>query len=124
MDKYEQYMQDTFSQDPNEQWLKCVDWCKQMQKEFPELRLVKGCVYSHQNLDNISSRYPKQYPHAWLETAEGKKIDPTVLQFSLLGKLIYDEWETPPETRPCNGCGQYHWKKGSIVCGECEWSDD
>jgi hypothetical protein len=43
-------MRETYPQGLYEQHLKCVEFCRHMQKKFPELRQVRGHVYSRLNL--------------------------------------------------------------------------
>jgi hypothetical protein len=92
-----------------------------MKRDFPELTLKKGYVFSFQNPDNAHPDFPKQYPHAWLVDPSGKIIDPTVLQFCMLGELHYKEAALEDMQSHCEGCGQYC--KGRF-CGKCHWSED
>jgi hypothetical protein len=120
MEKYNEYMLANFPQDLMDQWLKCFEFSTAMQAEFPELTLRKGYVYSSVNIDNYSDQYPRQYPHAWLTTPWGEIVDPTVLQFSLLGPLVYVE--TEHYHFKCGGCGQFQ-PQDEDYCGKCEWSE-
>jgi len=118
--KYTQYMAGTFATDAKGQWNKCLAYCLKMKEEFPELTLKKGYVYSHQNIDNANPGFPRQYPHAWLTDPNGYIIDPTVLQFSLLGELIYVEADMEKLRYRCEGCGQHCEHR---FCGKCPWSE-
>lgn len=120
LEHYEIYMSETFPQDPNAQWLKCLEFSTKMNAQFPELTLRKGYVYSLENEDNSSENYSKQYPHAWLTSPTGELLDPTVLQFCLLGKLEYVE--TEHLQFKCMGCGQFQ-PADTEYCGTCEYSE-
>lgn len=126
IEKYAEYMQRTFPQSLYGQWNQCVEFCKKMQADFPELVLKRGYVYSHQNVDNSDPRYPKQYPHFWLETFDGIKVDPTVLQFSLLGELHYVEIGDKPYLGNCSGCGvmcfEPKYGEDGLECSKCHWT--
>jgi len=114
-------MHQNFPKTSDGQWLKCVEFCQVMLKEFPELRLKKGCVSSYDNIDNPHPKYPKQYPHNWLLDKDENIIDPTIKQFERIGELVYEVWETEP-TGKCSGCGQWHFSM-NYDCGKCEWSE-
>ena len=118
--KYVDYMLETFPQTLEGQWLHCLEFSIRMMGEFPELLLKQGYVYSHENIDNHNPRYPKQYTHAWNETADGVIVDASVLQFSNLGELIY---EVGFPTGVCMGCGQFLFAEREGYCGNCEWSE-
>lgn len=128
--KYLEYMERTFPQGMYEQWNKCFQFCKKMNKDFPELVMRRGYVYSHQNLDNNDPRYPKQYTHFWLETEDGSIVDPTIKQFSLLGELHYVNVGKLPYQGICNGCGQLLFSEETprtdedgLICGKCHWTN-
>ena len=121
MENYFNYMKNSFPQSAEEQALNCIPFSIQMKREFPELSLKYGYVWSSDDPEN-TTRYPKQYPHAWLTTKSGDIVDPTVKQFQFLGHLNYEVWEEPPTGR-CLGCARWHYN-GSGYCGECEWSTD
>lgn len=118
--KYLDFMLKTFPQTLEGQWMHCLEYSIKMMGPFPELLLKQGYVYSHENIDNYNPKYPKQYTHAWLETAEGIIVDPSVLQFMNLGKLEYVECVP---SGCCMGCGQFFFEKKDTYCGNCEWSE-
>lgn len=114
-------MKKNFPKTAEEQALNCIPFSIKMKREFPELTLRYGCVYSEIDPTNCT-KYPTQYPHAWLTTEAGEIVDPTVKQFQFLGPLQYEVWEEPPTGR-CSGCGRWHYKDPGN-CGECEWSEE
>ncbi len=118
--EYLDYMMATFPQNRLAQWLNCLQFSEKMLRKFPELELKKGYVFSHHNMDNLHPDHPIQYAHAWLEDEAGLKIDPTVLQFSLMGELHYVESGAP--TGKCMGCGDLMFDNEYVYCGKCEWS--
>lgn len=120
-DVYVRFMKSHFPQTLQGQWLNCREFSIRMFRYFTELEMKIGYVYSHQNIDNYSKKYPKQYPHCWLETEDGVKVDPTVLQFALLGELHYVETGLSP-SGSCMGCGNLLFEKRDY-CGKCEWSE-
>jgi hypothetical protein len=117
--QYLDYMLASFPQTRLDQWLKCLEFSEKMQGKFPELELKKGYVFSHENIDNHDPDHPVQYAHAWLLDETGLKIDPTVLQFSLLGELQYVEAGHP--TGKCMGCGDMMYDNQYVYCGKCKW---
>lgn len=117
---YQIYMKTKFPQEALSQWNKCFDFTAIMQKDFPELTVRIGYVFSFENRDNAHPDFPKQYPHAWLTDKQGNIIDPTVLQFCLLGELHYKEAALEDMTNRCEGCGQFTSER---YCGKCHWSE-
>lgn len=111
---------------PDIAWGKCVDACEAMLLVFPELRRVNGVVFAKGNPDNPCTRYPKEYPHAWLVDKEGNIVDPTASQFSLIGDIYYREIDVARKVSKCIGCGTFFHVDTSPMesfCGKCEWSD-
>lgn len=74
----------------------CREVTKDMQKEFPELRRVRGHYYCWV--------WGKR-EHWWLE--DGEVIDPTASQFPSKGKGRYEEWQGLEPTGKCPNCGEY-----------------
>lgn len=82
----------------------CQEWCETMHEAFPELKIVKGVVHSWNNQDNYCG-IEKEYPHYWLETDEGEKIDPTRHQFCLIEPIKYRRIDKC--FGRCINCGRY-----------------
>jgi hypothetical protein len=99
----------------------CVEACAAMRLVFPELKEKNGVVYSFVNRDNIPGGNPKEYPHRWLVTSTGEIIDPTVLQYELLGDLHYREMDVSQGMWRCRGCGDWQTGIDNYFCG-CKWS--
>jgi len=103
-------MENTFPQSLEGQLGKCVRFTKIMKEEFQELRLVQGYVSSPDNVDNNPYvKHNKQYTHVWLVDSSNTIIDPTVIQYTLLGELHYQEFE-----------GEY--KGNCMECGVIKYS--
>ena len=119
VERYTKYIMDSFpADDPMAAWGKCVEFSEKMKQDFPELILVKGYVSSPENPDNNRyAGYDKQYTHQWLRTADGVIVDPTAAQFSLLGKLNYQEFEGV-FTGWCQECGIIVYD-GAVLCSKC-----
>jgi hypothetical protein len=118
--KYEQWINANVPRDVFGQAGQCTHFSPLMAKEFPELKIKTGVVWSHENTDN-HGKVQKQYPHMWLEDPQGNIVDPTVGQFMLLGELVYEE--APEDTKvmnKCMNCGRYFYKKGYACSAACE----
>ena len=83
-----------------------------MQKEFPELRRVRGHYY-----DGVTRR-----PHWWLVGPDGDIIDPTAKQFYTNGRGIYEERDEdePEPTGRCINCGDYVYDGKTCCCEACD----
>lgn len=104
---------------------RCVEACEAMQKDFSELTIKKGVVYSETNPDNYSPIHFKEYPHAWLEDQRGNLVDPTISQFELIGVARYREAVGEGPFLKCMGCGKYFDSQqagNGCFCG-CKFSD-
>ncbi len=79
---------------------KCASVVKAMAEAFPELRVVKGHVFT---------TWGKR-AHWWLTTPNGTIVDPTVRQFEAVGE--YEPWVPGDEVRvgKCMNCGDEIWK--------------
>ena len=80
---------------------RCMEATTAMQKQFPELRVVKGHVYCPHPWGKRG--------HAWCVDSEGNVLDPTVKQFP--GIFEYEEWKAGDEVRvgKCMDCGSDIW---------------
>lgn len=89
----------------------CVETTLAMQKEFPELKRVRGHAWM--------AGSPRPYPHWWLVCPMGNVIDPTESQFGTV--LFYEEWNEGDEepTGKCAGCGEYTFRGKSFCSDEC-----
>ena len=77
----------------------CEEVTKEMQKEFPELRRVRG----HYFCWTWGER-----EHWWLvDEINDCIIDPTKDQFPSKGTGTYEEWNGPEPTGKCPNCGEY-----------------
>jgi hypothetical protein len=116
---YKNWMAENVPQDPFLQTAQCTKYVPIMQKVFPELRIAKGVVYSLNNPDNYGTTL-KQYPHMWLVDKDGAIVDPTEMQFWLIGELIYKEFPADAKTMGrCMNCGEYFTdSKYSMLCSE------
>lgn len=90
-----------------ETWRKCSEVTLEMNEEFPELIRTRGHV------EIAESPNPQQ--HWWLETTDGKVVDPTAGQWSMI--LCYHPWEEGAEepTGKCPNCGEYSYR-GRLLC--------
>jgi hypothetical protein len=96
----------------------CLEATHSMQKQFPELKIVRGHVRLWDKYDEKIYKYP----HWWLETVDKEIIDPTEKQFPNL--LEYEEWDeslTEP-TGKCLNCGEYCFNYKQFCCEPCEKS--
>jgi hypothetical protein len=93
---------------------RCSSACQDMQKTFPELRLVRGYV-DHMHGNDA---------HWWLQEVGGEVVDPTASQFKSPNN--YTEYEEGMEVRigRCMNCG---WdifdntmfsKKSTSICSD------
>ena len=121
--KYELWISKEGYDDPQKALQQCLEATEKMVKEFPELRVAKGVVWSKTNPDNFHPKFFKQYEHAWCVTPEGEVVDPTVDQYVLIGKVEYKEFDLSKPISKCKGCGQYFEGKG-VVCGECGYTEE
>jgi len=83
----------------------CKTICKKVKEKFPELKLIRGyyrCFVWGKRM------------HWWLETQEGKIIDPTAIQFPSRGTGIYmpHNDSQPEPTGKCPHCGDYIYDGG------------
>lgn len=101
-------------------WGLCVEHTKQMQETFSELKIVKGCVWSNNNIDNFGLK-PKKYEHCWLETEDGLIIDPTRTQYHLIEPIEYQHFEEDDlPTGKCSNCGDFCFDGESMCSINCE----
>jgi hypothetical protein len=91
---------------------KCKEYSKAMQKDFPELKLVRGHYYCP---------IWGERGHWWLKTGEGDIIDPTKSQFPSSGVGEYIEWDEGREepTGLCPNCGGYVYGGRSCCSDQC-----
>lgn len=77
-------------------WGSCYTATHEMIKEFPELIIKKGFVYCESG----------ERQHWWLETKDGKVVDPTASQFKVI--MSYKEYKDGMEVRvgKCMDCGE------------------
>lgn len=110
MNKYQKYI-DTLNLTKETAYGKCHETCLEMQKTFPELKLIRGHYFDPIWLDR---------KHWWLETKDGEIIDPTAIQFPSKGQCLYTPWdESQPEpTGKCPNCGEYTFNN-EYVHEEC-----
>jgi len=87
----------------------CAQATKEMAKEFPELKRVRGFVH------HILSTKPSE--HWWLKDIDDNIIDPTSKQFG--GIIEYTEWDEEQEepTGKCHNCGNYCYN-GQATCSD------
>lgn len=85
----------------------CKPVCQEMNKVFPELKLVRGHYYDASWGERM---------HWWLVDPDGNIIDPTAIQFPSKGKGVYIPWdESQPEpTGKCRQCGEYTYNGQNI----------
>lgn len=85
----------------------CYSVSREMQKQFPELRLARGwAVTKSRDGRDVSST------HWWLVAPDGSAVDPTFDQFLRFGGVVryaeYDEAKHGPlPTGKCPNCGDY-----------------
>jgi len=105
---YKQWIHDNAPEDPTG---KCSELTTEMQSVFPELRRIRGHFVCG----------TKQYPHWWLETADGEIVDPSKRQFGHMVGFYEPHDEARPEpTGICPNCSGYVYD-GGTVCGDvCE----
>ena len=98
MSKYEAYIAE-HSLNYAEAFGACAQATLLMQKEFPELRRVRGHYYCY---------VWGERGHWWLVDPDGKVIDPTAMQFPSQGKGEYVEWVEGAEepVGKCLNCGE------------------
>lgn len=99
----------------------CEKYARMMAADFPEMRLAKGIVYSHENPDNFHPNHPIEYPHWWLFDDNGWIVDPTRSQFKLIGDIVYKEFDQDKPISKCIGCGTYI-QSNRRRCGRCPWT--
>ncbi|KKL54797.1 hypothetical protein LCGC14_2261840, partial [marine sediment metagenome] len=63
---------------------KCKEVCEEMNKRFPELKLIRGHYYCHGWGERM---------HHWLVSPDGNIIDPTKIQFPSKGFGVYEPWD-------------------------------
>lgn len=90
----------------------CAEITDKMNKEFPELRRVRG----HYFCTVLGNR-----EHWWLVDECGEIIDPTVGQFPSLGSGVYREWKEGDKepTGKCINCGEYTFDSEQICSEIC-----
>ena len=90
----------------------CREATKDMQKEFPHLRRVRG----HYCCPLWGER-----GHWWLEDEQRNVIDPTRNQFPSKGLGEYIEWndDNPEPTGRCINCGSYCYDGETVCCTGC-----
>jgi len=93
-------------------WRKCAQVTALMADEFPELTRVRGHV------EIAESDRPQQ--HWWLETGDGKVVDPTADQWLMI--LRYHPWMEGVEepTGKCPECGGYSYGGRTLCSDSCE----
>jgi len=90
----------------------CEKVCRKMQRQFPELQLIRGHYYCI---------VWGERTHWWLQTECGDIIDPTAIQFPTNGSGVYEPWDETQEepTGKCIQCGEYCYK-GIYIHQECQ----
>lgn len=75
---------------------RCKEASEQMNKQFPELIIVPGFVYTDWG----------RREHFWLKDQSGEIVDPTASQFNII--FEYEEWKpgTPVRVGRCKDCGE------------------
>jgi hypothetical protein len=120
--KYEVWMRANVPQTIQGQTAKCVEFCKAMVEQFPELRIKRGVVWSAMNPDNYLD-VAKEYPHMWLLDPTGTIIDPTRMQFALIGWLEYRAFPDEGSTmHRCMYCGKYFTDECRDADGDRLWT--
>ena len=91
----------------------CKELSEQMQKAFPELKLVRGHYYC---------LVWGERGHWWLVSPDGVIVDPTAGQFPTKGRGKYVEWieGTKEPTGKCPNCGGYCYDDKYLCCERCE----
>jgi len=89
---------------------KCRETTQAMIEAFPELRRVRGHYYC---------AIWGEREHWWLETEDGKIVDPTAEQFPSRGFGEYIEWDESQRlpTGMCPNCGGYAYD-GNTCCSD------
>lgn len=98
-EKFGPWISAYLERDGNNGYGRCQQASTEMQSAFPELRIVKGHVYT---------TWGKR-AHWWLVTEQGDVVDPTAAQFPNI--LEYEEWRPGMEVRvgKCMNCGDEIW---------------
>lgn len=98
---YKQWIEDYLSRNNGSGYGKCKQASEEMVKEFPELKMVCGHVYTDWG----------KRSHWWTVDADGSIVDPTVSQFDFVYE--YEPWNPGQEVRvgKCMNCGDEIWKK-------------
>lgn len=97
----------------NNPYGKCYEACLEMQKSFPELKLVRGHYWCPMW---------DQREHWWL-VAGGEIIDPTVSQFPTKGfGADYEPWDESRKepTGICPNCGGYAYDNNTCCSEKCD----
>ena len=111
MNKYQRWIQNYNGRI----YRKCKEVSEEMQKAFPELKIVKGMVTIIENL--------KEYQHQWLIDINNNIVDPTAKQWA--GIVDYrpideNDLEQIP-TQRCHNCGGWCYGKRQTTCSpECD----
>jgi hypothetical protein len=104
----------------------CLSSCREMLRQFPELKLVRGHVATRAEMvyrANEDCEYlDPGNGHWWLETAGGEIVDPTAAQFECSNPfyLAFDEslaHELP--TGKCPNCGFYAYNGKDFCSDDC-----
>lgn len=112
MNKYEEWINNKLK--TGNPYGNCEKWSKQMKKQFPELKLVRGFFHC---------LFWGKREHWWLVCKNNKIIDPTVTQFNFKGiGGDYEELDESQEhpTGKCYNCGEYCYKGASFCCPACK----
>ncbi len=111
MNKYEKWIQNY----KGDIYRKCKEVTEEMQKVFPELKIVKGLVTILEDL--------REYQHQWLEDQDGNIVDPTAKQWQAIieySPIDENDLENIPNGR-CHNCGGWCFGKWREVCSpECD----
>ena len=106
---YQKWIQQNVTNPKN----KCKEYSEQMQKAFPELRLVRGYY---------ECPFQVPLPHWWLITDKDEVIDPTAQQFKSAGHGEYRAYneDLGEPVGKCVECGElyYEEKYALPVCSE------
>jgi hypothetical protein len=97
----------------NNPYGKCKEATLEMQKVFPELKLVRGHYYCTIWGERM---------HFWLVDENNEIVDPTARQFPTKGFCVYVPWNEgdPEPTGICPNCGEYCYDSKTCCSEACD----